>query len=454
MSRGSALRSVVSLPSVGLRATGRSGRWLVVATGLAASCVSLARMALGDPSALARVLWAEDGLFPLCVRKAGLLECLVQPFAGYFLGVPRVLAGVTALVPAEQWALAANLLAAGSVGVLAGLTAWWVLRAGLHPLTAALAGLVLVALPIAGIEAVNAIGSLYMPLLALTAFVVAMPGPEHRSGDGLAMGLLGVSALTSPLTIVLAPFLALQWIRGSLSSGRAIRWSLALVAGSTVQVAVIVAARGQRSMGVTPESIVSAITQFTGALLTFVPGLALGTTRVDGTIPLPLAPGLPWIVLAVLGSTSLALAARRSAPARTMGILGLVAIASALLPAATGAASNRYYVAPAMMLALSALIGLDSRWSRLTDTVARRLALACVFLVIAAVWWPMIPASYFRSQPNPPWTEELERARAVCELGGAFATVRFTPVWPSRWLPVREPTTSRVECDTAQPVLR
>lgn len=433
---------------------GRSARWLAGSTGLVASVVSVARLALGNTSAFTQVLWAEDGLFPLCVRKAGFLECLAQPFAGYFLGVPRALAGVTALVPAEHWAIAANLLAAGSAGLLAGITTWWTLRAGLQPLTAVVSGLVLVMLPITGIEAVNAVGSLYMPLLALAALVVAIPGPERRRGDGVAMGLIAASALTNPLTLLIAPFLALQLLRGSLSGGRAIRWSIALASGSAVQVAVIIGARGQRSMTVTPESIVAAVTDLTGALLTIVPGIAFGPMRVDGTVSLPPAPGLPFLVLALLGAASAALAARRSERARSIGILGLVALASALLPAATGAASNRYYVAPSMMLALAALVGFDRRLSSIAASPRGYLVLAGLGSVVLAAWWPMLPASGFRSTPNPPWSIELDRTRAVCEFGGSFATVRFTPDWPSQWLRADEPTTSRIECEESAPSLR
>lgn len=62
--------------------------------GLVALGVSLLRLWLGNHEALTQVLWAEDGLFPLCIEKAGFLKCLVDPFAGYLLLLPRLLAGV------------------------------------------------------------------------------------------------------------------------------------------------------------------------------------------------------------------------------------------------------------------------------------------------------------------------------------------------------------------------
>ena len=64
--------------------------WLKASVvGLAAAIISLARIVLVNHSALSDLLWAEDGLFPLCVRKVGFFQCLTDPFAGYALGVPR-----------------------------------------------------------------------------------------------------------------------------------------------------------------------------------------------------------------------------------------------------------------------------------------------------------------------------------------------------------------------------
>ncbi len=60
---------------------------------LGAAALSILRLLLQSGNSMGELVWAEDGLFPLCIRKAGVWECLSDPFAGYLLGVPRLLAG-------------------------------------------------------------------------------------------------------------------------------------------------------------------------------------------------------------------------------------------------------------------------------------------------------------------------------------------------------------------------
>ena len=91
--------------------------WQGVLVGAVGAVISLGRLWLGNSSALGENLWAEDGLFALCVQKAGFFSCLVDPFAGYWLFLPRALALPISLAPVEMWAWVANLIAA----ILAGL---------------------------------------------------------------------------------------------------------------------------------------------------------------------------------------------------------------------------------------------------------------------------------------------------------------------------------------------
>jgi len=144
--------------------------------------MSIGRLWLFDRSAPMEVLWAEDGLFPLCIRKADFFTCTSEPFAGYLLFLPRVLAWPVAVLPWEHWAIAANVIAA----ILAGLTAAFafliVLRAGFGWFTSGVIGLLPVLAPMAGLEAINAIGSSYMLLLFLSTLLIVLPpraGPAH-----------------------------------------------------------------------------------------------------------------------------------------------------------------------------------------------------------------------------------------------------------------------------------
>ena len=149
-----------------------------LAVGATAFVVSLARLLATNPQALSTLVWAEDGLFPLCVKQHGYLACLLDPYAGYSLFLSRTLAVPASWFPLEAWPYSTNLVAAASLGVLSALIAWTLVRSGVGRAFAFLAALVPTAAPIVGFEAINAAGSAYMSLLVLSASMVSLPSVD------------------------------------------------------------------------------------------------------------------------------------------------------------------------------------------------------------------------------------------------------------------------------------
>ena len=108
---------------------GAATTWLAVAAALVAGALSVGRLLLANGSALSNLVWAEDGLFPLCVRAHNVASCAVDPYSGYLLLVPRLVAWPVSLVPMDSWPMATNVAAAVLAALLAAL-AVVVLRAG------------------------------------------------------------------------------------------------------------------------------------------------------------------------------------------------------------------------------------------------------------------------------------------------------------------------------------
>ena len=87
----------------------------------------------------------------------------------------------------------------------------------------------------------------------------------------------------------------------------------------------------------------------------------------------------------------------------------------------------------------------------LLDPVIRRTrawVVALVTLIVLVVWWPAMPASWFRSTPQPPWTEEVARVEAKC-VAQPDVTERplFSPFWPPNWGDgLTEPTHPNLPC--------
>ena len=162
--------------------------------GAIAALISVGRLWLFDRSAPSEVLWAEDGLFTLCIHKADFWTCLTDPFAGYLLLAPRVLVWPVSLLPWETWALAANLVAALLAGVIAAegdsgqhegaYFGWWNFATKLNLALAA---------------------GLALPLLGWWGYT-----PGTRSDDGLHT--LGLAYAVLPCALKLLAAAALYWL--------------------------------------------------------------------------------------------------------------------------------------------------------------------------------------------------------------------------------------------------
>lgn len=409
--------------------------------GIAAAAISLLRLWLGDRSAITETLWAEDGLFPLCVHKAGFWECFTDPFAGYWLFLPRLLAWPVSLFPWEHWALVANLLGALITGAVAAVTALVLRRAGLTVFVAVAAGLLPALAPIVGLESINALGSVYMPLLFLCTVLVAFP-QSRGSGVGTALLLLG-TAMTIPPVVVLLPLIVIVAIRAGVRWRVAGVWLVALAIGLALQAWISLGAATARSTAFTVETVRAWADAVPVAILTYWPGITIGEYSLFTNFTLSPWPFTGWLVVAVLGLWGgWALIAGRGRVFGA-GVLVVAGLGLGLIPAAIGSPNNRYFVVPLLVWGVAALALLDPVIRR-----SRPWVVAVVTAVVLLIWWPAFPASEFRAVPQPPWTSETQRIEARCAAEpDAVERPLFSHFWPPNWGDgLDEPTHPSLPC--------
>ena len=417
------------------------------ALGFLAAGISLLRLWLANRSAITEVLWAEDGLFPLCIHKADFLTCTTQPFAGYLLFLPRTLAWPVSLMPIEQWALAANLIAALLAGIAAFLTFAFARQFGLSNFVATALALLPVIAPMSGLEAINSVGSSYMLLLYVATLGIVF-GQTSRGWWWILVGLALISALTIPSTVVLLPVVLVQFLRGRMPRAWAGLVAGALAVGLLAQAWTALTAQTPRSVSVSAGTLSSWADSVPTSLLTYWPGLSLGEYSFFTNFTLKPFSGMGWVIVAVLSTVGVVLVARgwtsqdRSA---VVGLLVLSGLAFGLIPSAIGEPNNRYFVVPVLLWGAAALVSLDPLIRR-----TRRWVVSLVTVLILALWWPAFPASVFRATPAPPWTEEVERVKAFCLSDPALIERPiFSPFWPPNWGDgLDEPTHPNVTCFT------
>jgi hypothetical protein len=418
----------------------------VVLVGLVAAVISLVRLWLANHSALTEVVWAEDGVFPLCVEKAGFLTCLADPFAGYLLVLPRLLAGLVALFPVAQWALVTNVLAALIAGLVAAGAFAVMRRFGTGRIVSVLIALLPVIAPIVGLEALNALGSTYMLLLYLATLIVAFPTRGLYAGWPMLI-LVGVllllSALTIPLAGVLLLIIVVQALRRVIAMRAAVIWIGAIVIGLIAQALTASGAAKPREILVGTDTLTSWVSAVPDSILTFWPGLSIGDFTLFDVFPITavgVTGSLVIVAIAVVG-----LAAWIRGGDRRVGIAALLisGLAYGFVPSVIGWANNRYFVVPCLLWAAALLVALDP-WIRRT----RVWVLGLIAVIVVVIWWPLIPASWFRATPAPSWSSEVARGEASCKADpGKSERIIFTPFWPPNWGDaLSEPTHPNIPC--------
>lgn len=410
---------------------------LAVLIGAIGGALSLARVLLTNPDALTTLLWAEDGLFPLCVLKESALTCALDPFAGYLLLGPRISAAIAALFPMAVWPLVTNLIAAAVAGLAVGVAFASIKLAGRTWATALLGSLLIVLAPIVGLEAINAVGSIYMPLVFASAVAVALP-PRSTTGRVLLAVLLAVTILTIPSAIVLVVGVLAMWWRRYLPMAWSVFYLVILILGLGVQYWVGSLAENSRNITITTQGITDWVTALPVALVSFWPGLYFGEATIFGAFVIPPFWPTGAIVTVVLIVVGVRVLIRGDA---ATGSLLLIGFGLGAIPTLTGYANNRYFVLPALLWALALLLWIDQRWG-----VRRAWLMPGILAGCLVVWSPAFGASAWRAGASPAWPDELNRIRQVCADPAASVDVRFSPDWPMEITLLEPPTSAQALC--------
>jgi hypothetical protein len=435
------------MTQVGFVAGGKRGLLFpALIVGFVVAVISLGRLWLGNHEALTQVVWAEDGLFPLCVEKAGFLKCLVDPFAGYLLFLPRLLAGIVSIFPESQWALATNLLAGVIVGGIGAIVFVVFRKFGAGWVASTVAGLLPALAPIVGLEAINALGSVYMPLIFLSTIIISMPWPGLSRRPSLVIlyaSLLLLTALTIPLAGILMALIALQAFRRVVTPRAAIVWVVVIGLGLIAQVVTAATAAAPRAIHVSFDSFGAWADGTVDAILTYIPGLTSDDYSAFGMTTVSPSPVFSLLVILGILILGIILVFRGGDRRVAAGLLLLSGLAYGALPSLIGWANNRYFVIPALLWGVALLLWLDP-WIR----TRKAWLLIVIGALILLVWWPMMAASPYRATPAPRWSDEVLRVANACLQDPArMERPIFSPFWPPNWGDgLMEPSHPNVNC--------
>lgn len=430
--------------------TARTQTWLASAlVGVSSIVVSLFRLWLGNQQAITQTLWAEDGLFPLCIRKADFFTCLTEPFAGYFLFMPRVLAWLVAALPWATWATAANVVAAVLAGLIAALVVLILRGAGIGWYVTVFLGLLPVLAPMIGLEAINSIGSGYMLLLYSGVLLVLFRPDRGGVWTTFSGVFLLITALTIPSAVVIILVVIFQAIRRAIRPATVAVWVGALGVGLAAQAFIALNATTQRPVQLTGASVSAWVDSVPVSLLTYLPGLSIGEYSFFTNFTLGPSALSGWLCVAIVAGVGLSRVIKgwreKDDASTAVGLLLLSGLGMGLIPSSIGYTNNRYFVVPLLLWGAAVLVWLDPTIQR-----TRVWILGLITVIGVVLWWPAMPASEFRSTPAPPWQNEVARIEAKCLSDPAFIDRPiFSPFWPPNWGDgLDEPTHPRLPCTT------
>lgn len=419
----------------------RTNLVFAIIIGFVGAAISLGRLLWANGQSLTQVLWAEDGLFTLCAEKAGALQCVLDPYAGYSTFLPRVFAAFTALFPPSTWAIIANILAALLIGVSVGFITWWLRRYGISTFTSSAVSLLLVLAPIVGFEVINVFACTYVPLLVVGTVVVAFPlRPYPLKTSAL---ILLIAALTIPTAALLMLLIAFQMYRRSLSNKSGIVLLGGLIIGLIVQLIFIATTSTPRATTVGISAFSDWVQAMPVALLTYVPGLQLGDTAIFTNYSSTASSLLPWLIVLSLVAWAVWMLFGKDERLRAAGLMVTSALILGAAPTVFLAANVRYFVVPCLLIFGAFLIALDSKISQ-----ARPVTLVLGVGIVILIWWPALPASAWRSTPAPAWQPEVARVAAHCMTDQLIVERPvFTPFFPPNWGDgMAEPTHPNLPC--------
>jgi hypothetical protein len=409
----------------------RSSAYGAVLLRLAVFVAAILILFVRAPFAVSK-FWAEDGsIFYQGGLDHGLLRGLTSSYAGYFHTIPRLAGWLASRFPVETAPLVEWIVLALVTG-WAAVTSFSASNDWLDCLPSRLAiSLGVVLLPVIRYESIGSIANLQM-LLLFPALLVLISCPQRRI-QWINGGLfLAITALTTPLVIVLAPLAALRYFY---ANGRQRKIDLFLTVwlmATGAHILFIVVTGPSRP---TPASSVRGALSNIARRVILENFSPVTVGRKIWAIAFGMLIGLVLIVL-VYRAIRVAWTADRIRAILLIAVPVTGALTWFGLTVPQGAPA-RYAIFPAMCLVWALLCAAETPASiAAAPHPWRQRSATLIAIGLVACWLPHIGADSYR-RGGPFWREVVHQSSDECERNrDAVAILHIPPTTldPNRWV--------------------
>ncbi|MCP2168217.1 hypothetical protein [Goodfellowiella coeruleoviolacea] len=372
-------------------------------------------------------VWAEDGarfLVDALTQPFG--TTLITPYGGYSHSVPRLAAGLVALLPLP-WAAAALAISAAALRAGIALLVFTASRGVLRstPIRVALAALVIV-IPAGNWETINNLTNLHWFVL-YGAFWVLLWRPAHRWQQVLTAVVLFLASTTSPIALILTPLAVARF-----ALPRRDWWGgCGFLAGLLLQALAVLGSTRTPYSDAPADLPAAAVSALVRGPLSAVAGPEWAMTLYQRFHLLAAVAALLVVVVLVVPALAPGLAPRRFlavaalvCAAVSMGlelVMNWTPVLHVDAPGVLGA-GQRYSAAPCLFLLAAVAAGVDAlRGRRLIPVV--RVAVALVLLAGVAHQY----RTPYGRLGGVPWGQTVADATIACAQGQPEATLRHDP---------------------------
>jgi len=394
-----------------------------VLVGIVISLISLCRIMTGSESAISTILWAEDGLFPLCIRNNGFVSCLLDPYGGSLHLPPRLLATIVAPVSISYWPLVANLLAGILAGTVGGMI-YLILRRAEYtwPLATSLAVVPVLHHSLSQ-ESINAYSNSYIPIAYLFVIVYLVPRVLNLFRPITLWTFTVFGILTLPSLIAVVPMAVLIGRARQVGTRKYFAIGTAVLIGVATQSIWVMRSQRNRVPGINRATIGNWAVRIPEKMVEAIIGAGSTSREI-----LRLSTVHTWlfagIALFLLFAICIFGVFDRE-PRRTAAAFVLSGLTLSAIPSVMYVPVYRYFIW-FQILVVAALV-----FATLTSTRHPSFKLLVLVALLPSTV-SGLPAKPSRVSMAYSWTSSLTAAREECRDPGQIdAEILFAPDWPT-----------------------
>jgi hypothetical protein len=408
--------------------------------------IPIFRLASKNSDYFSQTLWAEDGLFTLCFKKASILRCTTDGFSGYLQLLPRLTGFFASRFDPQYWALVINLQAILIYFLITLFLFSYLSHKNLRFSNRLLIAAAPTLLAFSGTEIIGVIANDYLLLFYVAlVYITFLDAEEEKSRFPLSsIVIFSTLALSSPFGAVAGLLLAFKLFAVRRLKER--KFLLAFIAAANlIQIVVMIDQIGKREQRLNfPDFVRESALNFLKSFFYIIYSPKTNELQSGARyIIIWVLISISFVALLFINRWKLLLFTQIKNQILNLALLVFAFLAVLFISVFSNGAPHRYL----NLLILLNILSLVTVFLNSNAFFYKRVAEILTLLVILNLILNFQVSEYRVSSPS--WTNEWNKSIEMCKSKAVSVPITFTPLWPTinpHTYPMFEPLTNTVTC--------